>query len=132
MLNALVWKNFSHELAISSSGRGNGIGRNGGGPRMSTLETARRRLESALAELESGLAAISARAEASDQGPAAPDSVADNRILEEIAALRAEQDQLAADLARSQSERDTQKEINRSVVEILDTAIGRLDTILAE
>ena len=97
---------------------------------MSTLETARRRLESALAELESGLAAIEARQEAA----AAPsgDADANSRVLEEIAALRSDQDQLAADLAKSQSERDTQKEINRSVVEILDTAIGRLDTILAE
>ena len=97
---------------------------------MSTLETARRRLESALAELETGLADIKGRGDtvAAEAG----DSVAESRILEEIASLRAEQDQLAADLAKSQSERETQKEINRSVVEILDTAIGRLDTILTE
>ena len=97
---------------------------------MSTLETARRRLESALAELETGLAEIKTQGEAS--AAAAGDSAAESRILEEIASLRAEQDQLAADLAKSQSERETQKEINRSVVEILDTAIGRLDTILTE
>lgn len=97
---------------------------------MSTLETARRRLESALAELETGLADIKGRGDtvAAEAG----DSVAESRILEEIASLRSEQDQLAADLAKSQSERETQKEINRSVVEILDTAIGRLDTILTE
>ena len=97
---------------------------------MSTLETARRRLESALSGLETGLAAIDNRGEAI--AAEAGDSPAEARILEEIASLRAEQDQLAADLAMSQSERETQKEINRSVVEILDTAIGRLDTILAE
>ena len=97
---------------------------------MSTLETARRRLESALAELETGLADIKSRGDA--VAAEAGDSVAESRILEEIASLRAEQDQLAADLAKSQSERETQKEINRSVVEILDTAIGRLDTILTE
>jgi chromosome segregation ATPase len=122
---------LSHEQAISLYGREGGIGRVGGGPSMSTLETARRRLESALAELETGLADIKGGGEAlaADAGDS---TVAESRILEEIASLRAEQDQLAADLAKSQSERETQKEINRSVVEILDTAIGRLDTILAE
>ncbi|HKJ75543.1 MAG TPA: DUF4164 family protein [Alphaproteobacteria bacterium] len=97
---------------------------------MSTLETAKRRLESALAHLETGLAAVEGESESRVVRAGGRES--DARIHKELAALKAEQERLAADLAKSDADRETQKEINRSVVEALDIAIGRLDTILAE
>jgi Domain of unknown function (DUF4164) len=102
---------------------------------MSTLDDAKGRLEAALARLEACFAAIESAA-AMPQGAAAPSDadLADGpvNIEQELAVLRAEQERLAADLAKSHSERETQKQIGRSVADALDIAIGRLDTILAE
>jgi predicted nucleic acid-binding Zn-ribbon protein len=95
---------------------------------MSTVDTARQQLEAALARLESGLGALADRA-----ARISADGEADSgRLGEELAALRAEHEKLAAEFAALRSQRDTQKQINRSVVDALDNAIGRIDTILAE
>ena len=103
---------------------------------MSTLDDAKGRLEAALARLEACFAAIEA---AADAPPPDSQSASETRaeevpagVSQELAVLRAEQERLAADLAKSHSERETQKQINRSVVDALDIAIGRLDSILAE
>lgn len=97
---------------------------------MSTLDDAKGRLEAALARLEACFVAIEAAA-AMPPGEPAPSDSSPN-VEQELTILRAEQERLAADLAKNHSERETQKQINRSVIDALDIAIGRLDTILAE
>lgn len=93
---------------------------------MSALDSARQQLEAALTRLEAGLGALASRA------AEAPQASDDGGLNEELAALRAEQEKLAAEVAALRSQRDTQKQINRSVIDALDNAIGRIDTILAE
>ena len=79
-----------------------------------------------MARLEAGLVTLESRV------PEAPEAPGGNELNEGLAQLRAEQKRLAAELAALKSERDTQKQINRSVVDALDNAIGRIDTILTE
>lgn len=97
---------------------------------MSTLDTAKQQLDAALTRLEAGLTGAAARVkEASTAGDRVE---AQSRLIEELADLRLQHGKLASDLEAIRAERETQKQINRSVVDALDIAIGRLDTILAE
>jgi L-lactate utilization protein LutB len=97
---------------------------------MSTLDTAKQQLDAALARLEACLTGAASRAK--EESTAGEQAEIHSRLMEDLTELRAEHERLTADLQAIKSERDTQKQINRSVVDALDIAIGRLDTILAE